>query len=253
MGRKLCVMNQKGGVGKTTSVINIGIGLKNAGKRVLLIDLDPQANLTSALGFRSHELESTVFEWMKEEISFEDVVVEYQGLYLIPSNVELSAADIELSQVVGRELLLKKAMDSVLDRFDCILIDCSPTLGLLALNALTAVHEVLVPIQPEYLPLEGVSYLMKTIDLARERLNQDLKVGGVIVTKYDARRNLHREVVDIIRANFQDKLFKTFIRNNVALAEAPSYGQDIFMYKPGSNGAKDYEDLCKEILMREVV
>lgn len=253
MGRKLCVINQKGGVGKTTSVMNIGIGMKNTGKRVLLIDLDPQANLTSALGFQSQQLESTVYEWMKGETSFEDTVLEYQSLFLIPSNVELSAADIELSQVTGRELLLKKAIDSVLDRFDYILIDCSPTLGLLALNALTAVDEVIVPIQPEYLPLEGVSYLMKTIELVRERLNHDLKVGGVIVTRYEGRKNLHREVVDILRTHFEDKLFNTFIRNNVALAEAPSYRKDIFTYKPDSNGAQDYEALCKEILIREVV
>jgi chromosome partitioning protein len=253
MGRMLCVMNQKGGVGKTTTTINLGTGLAQQGKKVLLIDLDPQANLTSALGIRPQTLDATVYDLLKGEAEFAEVVQHYQGIDLIPSNVGLSGADIELSSVVGRELLLKEAMEGAVDAYDCILIDCSPTLGLLSLNALTAADQVLITIQPEYLPLEGVSYLMQTIDTVRTRLNRGLRVGGVIVTKYESRKKLHREVVELIRHHFQDKMFDTLVRNNVSLAEAPSFGQDIFAYKPGSIGAEDYANLCKEILKREVV
>jgi chromosome partitioning protein len=181
------------------------------------------------------------------------VVVFHNGVYIIPSSVSLSGADIELSSIPGRELLLKEAISSISSRFDVILIDCPPTLGLLTLNGLTAAEAILVPIQAEYLPLEGVKFLLDTIDIVKKRLNSSLEIAGIIVTLYDSRQNLHREVVEIIRNHFNDKVFHTFIRKNISLAEAPSFGQDIYAYKPNSAGAKDYSALCKEIVKREVI
>jgi chromosome partitioning protein len=253
MGKIIGVMNQKGGVGKTTTTANLGVGLKNLGKKILVVDLDPQANLTSALGLKHRTLEFTIYNLLKDAATFEQVVVCQNGLYVLPSSVSLSGADIELSNIAGRELLLKEALHDISPQFDCILIDCPPNLGLLTLNALTAANELLIPIQAEYLPLEGMSFLLETVEIVKKRLNKDLKIAGVVVTRYDARQNLHREVVEIIRSHFNDKLFHTLIRSNIALAEAPSFGQDIFTYKPDCAGAKDYASLCEEIINREVI
>ena len=253
MGKIICITNQKGGVGKTTTTLNLGVGLKNFGKKVLLVDLDPQANLTSALGLKNQSFEFSIYDLLKAEAQFDRVVIFQNGVHIIPSSISLSGADIELSSIPGRELLLKEALSSISSRFDVILIDCPPTLGLLTLNGLTAADALLVPIQSEYLPLEGVKFLLETIDIVKKRLNRNLEIAGVIVTLYDSRQNLHREVVEIIRNHFNDKVFHTFIRKNISLAEAPSFGQDIYAYKPGSAGAKDYSDLCKEIIKREVI
>lgn len=253
MGKILCLMNQKGGVGKTTTTVNLGTGLKNLGKKVLLVDMDPQANLTTAIGLKRQMLEYTIYDLLKDETLVENVVIARNGLHIIPASVALSGADIELSGIAGRELLLKEILDEVVNQFDCILIDCPPNLGLLTLNALTAAHEIIIPVQAEYLPLEGMSFLLETIEIVKKRLNKDLRIAGVIITRYDSRQNLHREIVEIIREHFKDKLFNTFIRTNIALAEAPSFGQDIFTYKPDSSGARDYESLCQEIIKREVI
>jgi chromosome partitioning protein len=253
MGKVIGITNQKGGVGKTTTTVNLGVGLGNLGKKVLLVDLDPQGNLTSAIGLKNQPYESTIYELLKAEASFEQVSTFHNGVSIIPASVSLSGADIELSTIPGRELLLKEALDKISNRFDCILIDCPPSLGLLTLNALTAADEIFIPLQAEYLPLEGVKILLETIDVVRRRLNKGLKIAGVIVTMYDSRQNLHREVVEIIRNHFGDRVFNTFIRKNVTLAEAPSFGQDIYVYMPNSAGAKDYIELCKEIVKREVV
>lgn len=253
MGKVICVMNQKGGVGKTTTAVNVGAGLRDLGKKVLLIDLDPQANLTASLGLNRQKLQYTIYDLLKSETPIEQVTVHHSGMHIIPSSVALSGADIELSNIAGRELLLKEALSNMQDKFDCTLIDCPPTLGLLALNALTAASEILIPIQAEYLPLEGVSFLMETINIVRKRLNKSLAIAGVVITRYNARQHLHKEVVEIIHSHFPDKLFETYIRNNISLAEAPSFGQDIFTYKPDSLGAKDYRSLCEEIIKREVI
>ncbi len=253
MGKIICITNQKGGVGKTTSALNLGMGLAKLGKKPLLVDLDPQANLTSAIGLKNREFTHAVGSFIKDRVALEQVLVWQNGVGIIPSTLDLSGTEVELSTVPGREFLLKEALEPVVGQFDYVFIDCPPALGLLTLNALTASNEIIVPIQAEYIPLEGVKFLLDTIEVVRKRLNKEIVVSGVIVTMYDKRQNLHREVVDIIRTFFGDKMFRTFIRRNVALAESPSFGEDIFTYKPESPGALDYYDICKEIIEREVV
>ncbi len=253
MGKVFCMMNQKGGVGKTTTAVNLGVGLQNLGKKMLLIDLDPQANMTSSLGIPSRTLKYSIYDLLKGKAALEEVVVDRNGLCLIPSSIALSGADIEFSSIPGRELLLKEALSGVIENFDGILIDCPPTLGLLVLNALTAAHEVIIPVQAEFLPLEGLSFLMETVEVVRKRLNKNLEISGVVVTMYNSRQNLHKEAIDILQNHFGDKAFKTYIRSNISLAEAPGYGQDIFTYKPDSIGAVDYQRLCKEFIEREVL
>lgn len=252
MAAVICLTNQKGGVGKTTTAVNLGVGLGKLGKRVLLVDLDPQANLTSSLGFKQTSFDCAVYDLLKGEANLKQAILCGHGVSLVPATIALSGADIELSAIPGRELLLKDALLEANEDFDLVLIDCPPTLGLLTLNALTAARGMFIPIQAEYLPLEGVKFLLDTVDIVRKRLNASLEVGGVIVTMYDARQNLHREVLTIIRDHFGDTVYSTLIRKNVALAEAPSFGEDIFKYKPDSAGAKDYKSLCMEFLEREV-
>jgi chromosome partitioning protein len=253
MGKIICITNQKGGVGKTTTAVNLGVGLKSHGKDILLVDLDPQANLTSSIGLKNQSFKCTVYELLKGEAAVDEAAIFHNGVHVIPSAINLSGADIELSTIPGRELLLKEALSGVSSRFDCILIDCPPSLGLLTLNAMAAARQLFIPIQPEYLPLEGVKMLLSTIDIVKKRLNKDLEISGVIVTMYDSRQNLDREVMETIRGHFKEKVFKTFIRKNVSLAEAPGFGQDIYQYKPDSVGAQDYSELCREIIRREVV
>ena len=245
----IALTNQKGGVGKTTSTINIGVGLANMGKRVLLIDLDPQANLTYSLGLAAHELDKTVYEVLKGEVKAKDALIQTHGVSLLPSSLSLSGAEIELSGVAGREFLLKEALSGA-GEFDYTLLDCPPSLGLLTLNALTTAKEIYIPLQTEFLALQGMSKLMETIDIVKARLNKGLEITGIIGTLYDGRKNLNNEVVDKIKGHFGGKLFTTLIRDNVALAEAPSYGKDIYSYKANSSGAEDYKALCKEIIRR---
>lgn len=246
----IALANQKGGVAKTTSAINIGAGLTKLGKKVLVIDLDPQAHLTYSLGIEAHQLEKTVYELLKGECKLAEVIRERGELKVIPSNLNLSGAEIELSGMAGREFLLKEALDGVNDR-DYVLIDCPPSLGLLTLNALTACHEVYIPLQTEFLALQGMSKLIQTVEVVQKRLNRQLRITGIIATRYDHRKKLNREVVEKIKEYFgEEKLFKTIIRDNVSLAEAPSFGQTILEYKPESYGAMDYLNLCKEIVER---
>lgn len=253
MGKIICVANQKGGVGKTTSTLNLGMGLLKLGRKSLLVDLDPQANLTSAIGLKNRRFQFAVGDFIKDRVEFEQVVVRHNGVSVVPSSLGLSGIEVELSTIPGREFLLKEALEDVAGQFDYVLIDCPPALGLLTLNAFTAANEIIVPIQAEYIPLEGVKFLLDTLDIVKKRLNKEIEVSGVIVTMFDKRQKLHREVVGIIRDFFGDKVFKTFVRRNVALAESPSFGEDIFRYKPDSPGAMDYFDICKEIIEREVV
>ncbi len=245
----IALINQKGGVGKTTSTINLGAGLSMLGKSVLLVDLDPQAHLTYGLGIQAHELDYTVYEVLRGEVTAAEAVVQRDGLEVLPSSLSLSAAEVELSGMAGREFLLKEALAG-LPPHDFVLLDCPPSLGLLTLNALTAAQEVFIPLQTEFLALQGMSKLIDTVNVVKKRLNPNLAISGIIGTQFDARKNLNREVVDKIREYFADKLFETLIHDNVALAEAPSFGQTIFEYRPDCRGAHDYLALSQEAVAR---
>ncbi|PKP60171.1 chromosome partitioning protein ParA [Candidatus Atribacteria bacterium HGW-Atribacteria-1] len=245
----IALTNQKGGVGKTTCAINIGAGLNKLNKRVLLIDLDPQAHLTYSLGIPAHELKNTVYELLNGTISLKETIIERNGLSLVPSSLNLSGAEIEFSGLAGREFLLKETMEGFKE-FDYMFIDCPPSLGLLTLNALTTAQEVYIPLQTEFLALQGMTKLLETIKIVKKRLNKDLEVTGIIAMRFDNRKNLNREVVEKIKEYFGNKLFNTLIRDNISLAEAPSFGKTIFEYKSNSYGSKDYLDLCKEIIKR---
>jgi len=247
--RIIALVNQKGGVGKTTSVMNIGAGLKLLKKHVLMVDIDPQANLTYSLGIRAHELEKAIYELLIGEATIEEILIEKDGLKVIPSTLALSGAEMELSSLPGREFLLREVLSKA-KGYDYILIDCPPSLGLLTLNALTTAQEVYIPLQTEFLALQGLSKLLETVEVVKKRLNSNIEVTGIIATRYDGRKNLNNEVVDKIREYFRGKVFKTLIRENISLAEAPSYGKSIFDYKANSYGAEDYFNLCKEIIKR---
>lgn len=249
--RIIALVNQKGGVGKTTSTVSIGAGLSALGKKVLLVDLDPQANLTSSLGIQPEDLENTIYELLKGDASLQDTIVRKNGYAVIPSSLGLSGAEMELSGTAGRELLLKESLTPDVHEFDYILLDCPPSLGLLTLNALTTAQEVFIPLQTEYLAMKGMSQLLQTITLIKKRLNGDLEITGIIGTLFDKRKRLNNEVLDGVRKHFGAKVFNSLIRDNVSLAEAPSFGQDIFTYKNDSNGAEDYLALCKEIVTQE--
>ena len=245
----IALVNQKGGVGKTTSVINIGAGLNRLGKKVLLIDLDPQAHLTYSLGIQAHELERAIYEVLTGGATLQEVLINSDGLMIIPSALSLSGAEIELTGLPGREFLLKEVLSKV-KGYNYILIDCPPSLGLLTLNALTTAQEVYIPLQTEFLALQGLSKLLETIGVVKKRLNSNLEITGIIATRFDRRKNLNREVVAKIKDYFGNKLFKTLIRDNISLAEAPSFGKTIYEYKPRSYGAEDYLTLSKEIIER---
>ncbi len=255
------VVNQKGGGGKTTTSANLGAALAQKGKKILLVDMDAQANLTAHLGVISREVaeesieadpslpEYSTYDVLKGTKSVKEVVVKRSdNLDLLPSSILLSAADLELGGLVGRELLLKRALTSVKNDYDIIIIDCPPALGLLSLNALAAVEKVIIPVQSEYLALHGVRQLLDTIDRVREIYNQELVVGGALISLHDNRKRLARVVADHVREYFGDLVFKTVIRDNVALAEAPASGKTIFEYAPKSSGAEDYMALAEEVI-----
>ena len=244
MSRVISLSNHKGGVGKTTSTINIGAGLNRLKKKVLLIDLDPQANLSQSLGIE--EPERTIYGALKGEYKLEPMEI-MPGLDLIPSTLDLSGAEVELSGEAGREYILKELIDPLRGSYDYILIDSPPSLGLLTINAFTASDEVYIPLQAQYLALQGLTKLMEVIAKIKSRLNKELKLGGVFITQYDRRKVLNRDVVETIKSHYKESLFKTAIRDNIALAEAPTQGLDIFRYNPKSYGAEDYLSLCKEI------
>ena len=245
MSKTITLSNHKGGVGKTTSVINIGAGLVSLGKKVLLVDLDPQANLSQSLGYRDQEL--TIYGALKGEQEVKPIEV-LPGLELVPSTLDLAGAEIELSAEAGREFILKELLEPLRSSYDYIIIDSPPSLGLLTINAFTASNEVLIPLQSQYLALQGLTVLQGVIEKIQKRLNRGLKLGGVFITQYDSRKVLHREVAQSIEAHFTGQLYKTKIRDNIALAEAPAVGQDIFRYSSKSYGAEDYLALCKEVI-----
>ncbi len=250
MGKIISLLNHKGGVGKTTSAINIGAGLVELGQKVLLIDLDPQANLTLSLGIPRQKY--TIYESIRGESELVPYTAK-EGMDVITSSLDLSGAEMELINEAGREYILQELFQPVLEEYDYIIIDCPPSLGLLTLNALTTSDYVYIPLQTEFLALQGLTKIKQVIDKVRFRLNKKLEIGGVIATMYDARKVLNRDVVATIQKYFGDKVFKTLIRDNVTLAEAPAQRMDIFSYAKSSNGAKDYLDLCKEILERTAV
>jgi len=262
VGLVLCVVNQKGGVGKTTTTTNLGAAIATKGKKVLLIDMDAQSNLTTHLGLGSKEdpeglsdtpaapiPEHTIYDVLKGAKNLKDVIINRsENLDVVPSSLFLSAADLELGGVVGRELILKRALQSVRNLYDVVIVDCPPALGLLSLNALAAVEKVIIPVQSEYLALHGVRQLLDTIDQVKNIYNPSLIVGGVLICLHDSRKRLARAVADTIRTYFGDLVFDTVIRTNVALAEAPASGQTIFEYSPKSSGAEDYAALADEVL-----
>lgn len=247
MSKVITVSNHKGGVGKTTSVINIGAGLNRLGKKVLLIDLDPQANLSQSLGLINQPI--NIYGAIRGEYKPQPKEV-LKGLDVIPSTLDLSGAEVELSGEAGREFILKELIEPFRSSYDYILIDSPPSLGLLTINALTASNEVIIPLQAQYLALQGLTKLIEIINKIKTRLNKDLKLGGVFITQYDSRKILNRDVVETIQSYFKNEVFKTIIRDNIALAEAPTRGVDIFRYNPKSYGAQDYLSLCKEMLKR---
>lgn len=252
MERTIVVANQKGGVGKTTTAINLAASLAELGKKVLVVDMDPQGNTTSGLGIDKEQAENTVYELMLEECSVEDAIMEseYENLSVLPSNINLAAAEIELTGFEEKEFILKKAVDQVRADYDFIIIDCPPSLNTLTINAMCAADTVLVPIQCEYYALEGLSQLMNTVELVRDRLNPNLEIEGVVFTMYDARTNLSLQVVENVKANLDQKIYKTIIPRNVRLAEAPSYGMPITKYDARSTGAESYRLLAEEVINR---
>lgn len=244
MSKVISISNHKGGVGKTTSAINIGAGLNKLKKKVLLIDLDPQANLSQSLGIV--EPEYTIYGALRGEYKLRPIEI-VKGLELVPSTLDLSGAEVEMSGEAGREYILKELIDPIRASYDYIIIDSPPSLGLLTINSFTASDEIFIPLQAQYLALQGLTKLIEVVDKIKRRLNKGLSIGGVFITQYDSRKVLNRDVVATIEAHFKDEVFKTKIRDNIALAEAPAQGLDIFRYNPKSYGAEDYLKLSKEI------
>lgn len=253
MGRIIAIANQKGGVGKTTTSINLSASLAAKGKKVLMIDTDPQGNATSGFGIEKNDLENTIYELILGECSVKDCIIAdvIPGVSVLPSNVNLAAAEIELIGVEKKEYILKNEIDWVKDNYDFIIIDCPPSLSMLTINAMTTANTVLVPIQCEYYALEGLSQLIHTVNLVKERLNPDLDMEGVVFTMYDSRTNLSLQVVDNVKNHLKQNVYKTIIPRNIRLAEAPSYGTPIHMYDPKSAGAESYMMLAEEVIGRK--
>ena len=253
MGKTIAVVNQKGGVGKSTTSINLGACLAQEGKKVLLIDSDPQGNTTSGIGIEKKGLQNCIYDLLVNDLTVATVLQKTQvaNLDLIPATIQLAGAEIELVSAISRENKLKRALEEVVENYDYILIDCPPSLGLLTLNALTAADSVVIPIQCEYYALEGLSQLFNTIQLVRKHLNSGLEIEGVVLTMYDPRTNLGQQVAEEVKSFLPNKVYETVIPRNIRLSEAPSFGQPIIIYDPKSKGAKAYVDLAQEVIGHE--
>lgn len=253
MGRIIAVANQKGGVGKSTTAINLSACLAEKGKKVLAVDMDPQGNLTSGLGVDKDSVEKSIYELIIGEVDIKEVINKevLENLDIIPTSIDLSAAEIELIGVDDKEYILRNAIDQVKDQYDFVIIDCPPSLSMLTINAMTTADSVIVPIQCEYYALEGLSQLIHTVELVKDRLNSKLEIEGVVFTMYDARTNLSLQVVENVKDNLQQNIYKTIIPRNIRLAEAPSYGLPINKYDPKSTGAESYMRLADEVIERE--
>ena len=253
MGRIIAVANQKGGVGKTTTSINLAACLAEKGKKVLAVDMDPQGNLTSGLGVDKDSVEKSIYELIIGEVDIKEVINKevLENLDIIPTSIDLSAAEIELIGVDDKEYILRNAIDQVKDQYDFVIIDCPPSLSMLTINAMTTADSVIVPIQCEYYALEGLSQLIHTVELVKDRLNSKLEIEGVVFTMYDARTNLSLQVVENVKDNLQQNIYKTIIPRNIRLAEAPSYGLPINKYDQKSTGSESYMRLSDEVIERE--
>jgi len=251
MGKVIAIANQKGGVGKTTTSINLAASIAALGKRALIVDIDPQGNTTSGLGINKADVDKCIYDVLIDEVPAEQVVVttSVENLYLIPATIQLAGVEIELSQAISRELRLKRALLPLRDRFDYIFVDCPPSLGIITLNALTAAESVLIPIQCEFYALEGLGQLLNTIRIVQKHLNKSLEIEGVLLTMFDARTNLSVQVMEEVKKYFQSKVYRTVIPRNVRLSEAPSHGQPITTYDARSRGAECYLELAKEVVM----
>ena len=253
MGRVIAVANQKGGVGKTTTAINLSACLAEKGQKVLAIDMDPQGNMTSGLGIDKDEVEKNIYDLMIGQAGVDEVLQKeaIENLDVIPTSIDLSAAEIELIGVDDKEFIIRNAVQPIKDDYDYIIIDCPPSLSLLTVNAMTTADSVLVPIQCEYYALEGLSQLIHTVNLVKERLNPNLEMEGVVFTMYDSRTNLSAQVVENVKSHLNQKVYRTVIPRNIRLAEAPSYGQPINIYDPKSAGAESYLALAEEVIDRK--
>lgn len=251
MGKVISIANQKGGVGKTTTSVNVSTILAKKNNKVLLIDTDPQGNATSGIGIEK-KADKSVYDVIIGESTIEEVIQDTQvkNLKICPSNINLAGAEVELVSMISREYRLKEKLEEIKEKYDYIIIDCPPSLGLITLNAFTASDSVLIPVQCEYYALEGLGQLMNTINLVKKHLNKELEIEGAVLTMYDPRTNLANQVVKEVQDYFEDKVYKTVIPRNVRLSEAPSYGMPITVYDPKSKGAKCYEKLVKEILKK---
>ena len=250
LGRIIAIANQKGGVGKTTTSVNLSASLAFLGKKVLLIDIDPQGNATSGLGIRKGDLESCVYDILINDEDVKDIIQKtgVENLYIVPATISLAGAEIELVSTISREVRLKKALQEVKTNFDFIIIDCPPSLGLLTINALTAADGLIIPVQCEYYALEGLSQLLSTVRLVQKHLNKELMIDGVLLTMLDARTNLGIQVIDEVKRYFQDKVYRSIIPRNVRLSEAPSYGKPVILYDAKSRGSELYLEFAREVI-----